>query len=678
MPSLTPFRPAALALCLLAGLAGQAVTAQAQTTDDLVVEAREALTKKNKARLDTLKTATDFAKHPLAGWVAYWELANRLNEAQQPELDAFYARWANTYVEDRLRNDWLLELGRRRDWANFSRDLPGFRMADDREVVCYQLFTQHLAGQDVKAAAYSAWALQRSPDDGCQFLASSLHAAGVFKDDDVWAAIQYAAEFDRPRVVKLHAALLGPAVAKRLDEALEQPAKLLNRKPQDPSPRLGPALAHVAVLRLAATDPAAAAEQLANPWARRLGPTRAAHAWAVVGRYAAARQLPEALPHFDKAWAAWGEAQAAGTAPTAWTDELLAWQVRAALRSGAPDTTRWTAVQQAVQAMGVAEQREPAWTYWRARAQLALAKTDVERGNARAALDSLASAPQAALHFYGQLALEDLGRRPVLPAAPAKPTAAEQQAVRAMPGFQRALLLIQLGLRNEGVREWNYSLRGLNDRELLTAAQWACEREVWDRCINTSERTRNLVDLQQRYPTPFRQEVLAKTQQVGVDPAYVYGLVRQESRFIVDAKSHVGAAGLMQVMPNTAKWTAKRIGLPYTADLLTDRDTNLLLGTSYLKIVLDDLGGSQALAAAAYNAGPNRPRRWRDGPPVEAAAWAESVPFNETRDYVKKVLANGAVYAALFSGQPPALKPRLGPVIGPRDPNAPAPNGEIP
>ncbi|MFN7725075.1 MAG: transglycosylase SLT domain-containing protein [Rubrivivax sp.] len=678
MPTFTTFLHTTLAMGCLVVATAHLGHAQAQTTDDLVLEARDALTKKNKARLDTLKTATDFAKHPLASWVAYWELTNRLNEAQQPELDAFYARWANTYVEDRLRNDWLLELGRRRDWANFSRDLPGFRMADDREVVCYQLFTQHLAGQDVKAAAYNAWALQRSPDDGCQFLASSLFAAGVFKEDDVWAAIQHAAEFDRPRVVRLHAALLGEATAKRLTDAMDQPARLLGRKPDDQHPRLGPALAHMAVLRLAAADPVAAAEQLANPWARRLGPARAAHAWAVVGRYAAARQVPEALSHYTKAWTAWGQAQAAGAPPTAWTDELLAWQVRAALRSGEADATRWTAVLQATNAMSAAEQREPTWAYWRTRAQLALAATEAERSSARAALEALASAPQAALHFYGQLALEDLGRRPMLPPAPPPPTSAEKQAVRAVPGFQRALMLIDLGLRNEGVREWNYTLRGLNDRELLAAAQWACEREVWDRCINTSERTRTLVDLQQRYPTPFRQEVLAKAQQVGVDPAYVYGLVRQESRFIINAKSHVGAAGLMQVMPNTAKWTAKRIGLAYTPDMLTDRDVNLLLGTSYLKIVLDDMGGSQALAAAAYNAGPNRPRRWRDGPPVEAAAWAESVPFNETRDYVKKVLANGAVYAALFSGQAVALKPRLGPAIGPRDPNAPPSNGEIP
>ena len=140
---------------------------------------------------------------------------------------------------------------------------------------------------------------------------------------------------------------------------------------------------------------------------------------------------------------------------------------------------------------------------------------------------------------------------------------------------------------------------------------------------------------------PFRERrACARAQEIGLDPAYVYGLIRQESRFIMDARSGVGASGLMQVMPATARWTAKKIGLPTSRRrMITDRDTNLHLGTTYLKLVLDDFGGSQALAAAAYNAGPGRPRNWRDGPVLEAAIWAENIPFTETRDYVKKVLS---------------------------------------
>jgi len=139
----------------------------------------------------------------------------------------------------------------------------------------------------------------------------------------------------------------------------------------------------------------------------------------------------------------------------------------------------------------------------------------------------------------------------------------------------------------------------------------------------------------------------------------------------MDARSVVGASVQMKLMPATARWTAKKIGLPYTPALIADRDTNLRLGNAYLKIVLDEVGGSQAMAAAAYNAGPGRPRKWREGPLLETAIWAENIPFAETRDYVKKVLSNATYYAALLGGKGTTIRSRLGRPIGPADPNAP-------
>jgi soluble lytic murein transglycosylase len=232
-----------------------------------------------------------------------------------------------------------------------------------------------------------------------------------------------------------------------------------------------------------------------------------------------------------------------------------------------------------------------------------------------------------------------------------------------------------MGLRAEGNREWNYTTNlhmpgGMSDRDLMAAADLACQRQVWDRCINTSERTKTAFDAEQRFPTPLRDTVLRKAKAVDLDPAYVYGLIRQESRFVTDARSGVGAAGLMQVMPATARWTAKKIGLTgFTVDQLNDHEVNVAIGTGYLKLVLDDFGGSLPMAAAAYNAGPSRPRNWRNGPVLEGAIWAENIPFQETRDYVKKVLSNTTNYAALLTGQAQSLKNRLG-TVGPKAGNA--------
>ena len=665
-------RPAALALALLAG---QPMGALAQSEHQVALDAREAFRKKDKAQLGAAAAAA--RQHPLAPWIEYWELNNRLGLAQVDEVEAFYARWPGTYVEDRLRNDWLLELGRRRDWANFSRDYPRFRMNDDREVTCYALLTQHLAGQDVREAARNAWFAQRDLDDGCNLLASTLFAAGQLSENDVWQEVRISIENNRLRAARAAAGFIGPAAGNAVAELSENPARYLARKPGSDSGQ-DAELATLALLRLAGNDPQAAAAQLKERWQSALPRHLAALAWAGTAKQAAQKLMPEAVPYAQRAWALRRDAPAAKRDLAPWSDDMLGWQVRAALRFDGPDAERWTLANAALQAMSADEQKEPTWVYWRARALQGTAKAGPDGEAERLAARQLMESISGQMHFYGKLAHEELGGTVALPPKPAALSAAERDAARRNPGFERALLLIGIGLRNEGVREWNFTLRGLGDRELLAAAQLACDREVWDRCINTSDRTRQEVDMAQRFPMPFRQEVVAQAREIGLDPAYVYGLIRQESRFITDARSHVGASGLMQIMPATARWTAKKIGLDYRPDMIADRAVNLKLGTAYLKLVLDDFGGSQALAAAAYNAGPGRPRRWRDGPLMEPAAWAENIPFAETRDYVKKVMSNSVYYSALLGTKPTSLKVRLGPQIGPRDSRAPASDKDLP
>jgi soluble lytic murein transglycosylase len=381
-------------------------------------------------------------------------------------------------------------------------------------------------------------------------------------------------------------------------------------------------------------------------------------------------------------------------------DEMLAWKTRAALRDGSQPN--WQQVLMAINAMSDEARKDPSWTYWKARALLATVPPNApaavpppgaaqtigippQRAEALALLQSIASVRG----FYEQLALEELGQKITVPAKPAPLTAEEKEAARLNPGLNRGAYAIAIGLRSEGVREWNYATNmhqrgspneraGMNDRELLAAAQFACDRQIWDRCINTSERTRTETDFEQRFPMPFREAVVKRAQGINLDPAYVYGLIRQESRFVMEARSGVGASGLMQVMPATARWTAKKIGLEgFTADQINDRDTNITIGTAYLKLALDDLGGSMPMAAAVYNAGPGRPRSWRNGHVLDAAIWAENVPFGETRDYVKKVLSNTTNYAAILTGQPQSLKARLG-TVGPRDAALPEVNKDLP
>ncbi|MGK2897645.1 MAG: transglycosylase SLT domain-containing protein [Burkholderiaceae bacterium] len=646
-------------LTLGAVLASAAPATRADDGDQTIVDAREALRKNDRTRLAALRGVAVASRLPLAMWPDYWELANRIGEVRQAEVDEFGARWPGTYVEDRFRNDWLLELGKRRDWVNFAAEYPRFRMNDDREVSCYALLVEHQSGKDVREPALAAWLAQRDADDGCALLAATLTDAKQFGAADAWRKARVAIDAGRPRAARQATALVSIAAASAVGELMDNPARYLARRASAAN-RHAAELATLALMRMASSDPDAAAGQLDGQWDRNLPADLAAWAWASVGKQAAMKLQPDAADYFQRA------AQRAAKAgrDVEWPDDTLAWKARAALRAD-NGKARWQPVMQAINAMGPSEQREPAWVYWKARALSALA-SDSQDGDAMRSLGrDLMEGIAGQLNFYAALAAEQLGRPVYLPPRPAPLTAAERESVQRNAGLARALRLIAIGLRSEGVREWNFSIRGMGDRELLAAAQLACDREVWDRCINTSERTRTEIDMEQRFPMPHRKDVISKATEIGLDPAYVYGLIRQESRFVTDARSSVGASGLMQIMPATARWTAKKIGLPYSHDLIADRDTNLRLGTSYLKLVLDDFGGSQALAAAAYNAGPGRPRKWRDGPVLEPAIWAENVPFAETRDYVKKVLSNATYYAAQLGALAPSLKERLGRAIAP-------------
>ncbi|MEY4562320.1 MAG: hypothetical protein RLZZ618_1597 [Pseudomonadota bacterium] len=667
---------------LLAGVVASAlmsVSAPVFAADPTVtvLDAREAFRKKDRNRLGALRAAAVGEKHLLAPWVDYWDLNVRLSTVQVDEVDAFYKRWPGSYVEDRLRNDWLLELGRRRDFKALALDYPRFRMNDDREVVCYALLADRLAGKEVRVAARDAWFAQRDADEGCNMLATTLYEAKEFGPADAWRRARIAIDSNRPRAARQAGFLISPSTAAEVGELADNPSRYLaKRKPS--ADRQSQELATLALIRLAATDTDAAASQLNGAWQETLRPELAAWAWAAIGKQAALKLSAAAPTYYQQAALLSAKG---GSANIDWADDTLAWKARAALRAnnGAP---RWQQVMQAINAMNPSEQKDSTWVYWKARALAALSKDSADAAGMQAQSQELLASIAGQYHFYGSLAAEELGRPITMPPAPAPLTPAEREAAAREPGLVRALLLLQLNLRSEANREWNFTLRGMDDRALLAAAQIGCDRELWDRCINTSDRTRNEIDMNQRFPTPFKREVLARTKEIGLDPAYVYGLIRQESRFITDARSGVGASGLMQVMPATARWTAKKIGMIFTQDMITDRDVNIKIGTSYLKLVLDDLSGSQPMAAAAYNAGPGRPRKWREGPRLEPAIWMENVPFSETRDYVKKVASNATFYAAVLTSpvpaQAPSLKARLGRSIGPREGNQPPPDTELP
>ncbi len=660
-PIFAPLASLALLISLMLPQLGLAATKAAGITpdDDVILEMNQAFKRGDRKRLSALLPQTQ--NNVLAPWAAYWELSTRLDTASTQETQDFLNRFAGTYQEDRLRNDWLLQLGRQRDWATFAAEYPKYRMNDDKAVRCYALLSEANTGNassNTAAEIQSLWLAQKEADDGCAAAADQQLKAGKLAPLVAWQRARLGFENERSRIATQAVGLLNPDWVASVAAIYLNPARYLDEKITALRPRTKE-LVTLALIRLASLDLEAAAKEINKlRWKAQLTDEERSWVWGVIGKRAALRRADETLSYFTQ-----------GQDHFMHSDHL-AWKVRTALRAGA-----WQQVHNAIVAMPETQAQDPTWIYWRARALLAL-KSPAAATQAQAFYQSIASSKG----FYEQLAQEELGRPLNLPPSPEPLSSAEKEAALNNLGLRRSLAAIGIGLRSEGVREWNYTVSlhqrgGMSDRELLAAAQMACDLQVWDRCINTSERTKTVVDVTQRFPMPFRQDVVQRAGQIGLDPAYVYGLIRQESRFVMDAKSSVGAAGLMQVMPATARWTAKKIGLTdFKPHQITERDTNIAIGTGYLKLVLDSFDGSMPLAAAAYNAGPSRSRNWRgpDGAPtLEAAIWAENVPFNETRDYVKKVLSNTTNYATLISGKPQSLKARLG-MIGPVTSSSPA------
>jgi soluble lytic murein transglycosylase len=629
--------------------------------DEAVLDMKEAFRKGDRKRLAAL--LPQVRGHVLEPWAAYWELRARLVDASNDEVRGFLRKYAGTYQEDRLRNDWLLLLGQVRDWQTFMAEYPSFRMNDDREVRCYSLLTDFNAtGADIAGQIETLWLAQRDADDGCALAAEELLKARKMKPDVAWQRARVGMEVGRQSVVTQAVGLLNPDWTNKVKTIFSGPARYLDEKHTALLPRTKE-LVTLGLIRLAADDPAAAAEQISKlRWRTQLTQEERSYVWGVIGKRAAQRLSDDAPGYF-------ANAQDKYLHP-----DHLEWKVRAALRAG-----KWDQVLDATAAMDETQRMDPTWIYWRARALNMPGRSTADRAQATQLFESIASVRG----FYEQLALEELGRKITVPPAPPALTDKEKEEVRTDPALARSIYAINLGLRSEGDREWNYVVRlhdpgGMNDRGLLAAADLACAREDWKNCINTSERTRAFIAFDQRFPMPLHDAVLSRSKEIGLDPAYVYGLIRQESRFLMDARSGVGASGLMQVMPATARWTARKIGLTgFTPSQINERDTNITIGTAYLKLALDDFGGSMPLAAAAYNAGPGRPRNWRNGPVLEAAIWVENIPFNETRDYVKKVLSNTTNYAAITTGQPQSLKARLG-MVGPRPANAVEDNKDLP
>ena len=636
-----------LALAVTAASVHASVEANFQT-------AREAYQKGKFERF--FKVADSFPEnHLLTPYIRFWRM--KANTTSSVEQQAFIQQYADSPLSNRLRADLARQYGRDANW-------PALRAAyqaivkPDQELQCYELRarldkndseTDAQAQQQTHAAGIALWRTARDLPSSCDPLFNQLAERGQLTLEDRLARLRLALDDGNLRLVReLEARLPDDArmTADALSEAQRNPAKMIAAA--DPQ-RAQREVALYALSQIAKNAP----ENAAHLWEQhqeKYTPAEQHYGWGQIGLHAARRHDTRAMTWFQRAGGVASDAQAT-------------WKARAALRAG-----KWIEVYRSIEAMPESMQNEAVWRYWKARSLKAM--------NATYPANLLFAKLSQEIHYYGLLADEELPAR--LEARPAdyKVTPDDLKAAEHHNGLQRALLLRKLGDDGNALAEWDWALRGMEDRALLAAAELARRNNWNDRAIATAEKTREVHAFDLRYISPYRDLASNYAQENGLDEAWVYGLMRQESRFVDYARSGVGAQGLMQIMPATAKWISRQLGLgKHAHNGVGKPETNIRFGTFYLKNIFDSLNQSPVLATAGYNAGPGRARRWQADIPLEGAIYVENIPFSETRDYVKKVLANAMFYRSNFGGVSQPLKERLG--VIPARANAPQPSAQV-
>jgi len=629
--------PRAIFLLLALGVS-TGLTPLALAQDATYLSAREAVQKGQLNKVEQLYP--QLKQHELAPYVESWLLKPQLT-TDSPEIRAFLKKYEGERPAEILRADWIRAQAKQGNWVLVAQQ--GTQMLQpEPDVQCYSLLPRVNNGDTAaKDQARQLWTTSVDTPEACQMLFEAMWANGDLKASDGWLRARRQVAMNKPGQARLTLGVMrvnANDAAGGLDAVLGRPVIYLERvgTPNDDTQK---ELATLALVRMARNEPTSAIPALKR-YGGHLEKPQQEYVWGIIGWQLGIQQSPEAL----------NAVRQSGTVLL--PDDAMAWRIRVALRA-----QDWSLVRKDIEAMPEPMINSPEWVYWLGRAYKAQGRDSAAEEQFR----KIVGQP----NFYGVLAAEELGGRAKVPAQASPATPDEIRAVEKQPGIRRALAMYRLELRPEGVKEWSWALRGMSDRQLLAAAEIAQRNQIIDRSISAADRTKDEHNYKLRFPTPHADKIMTHSDRQNLDKAWVYGLMRQESRFVTNAKSNVGAAGLMQVMPATGKWVANKIGVKLAPGDLHNPDTNVMLGTTYMRLVLESLDNHPVLASAAYNAGPGRARKWRDVKPLEGAIYAETIPFSETRDYVKKVMSNAVFYQTVMTGNTPSLKIMLG-TIGPK------------
>lgn len=606
-----------------------------------VIKAREAYDKENVAALTEYTSKLKAQHHILAPYAQHWLMELNIENIDNQSISRFLAAHDDYAFVSGLRASLLKKLGRNKDWNAFALEYALYQPTKKNTAVeCLAAEAFHVQNPAAPLGfAKDLWLTGKSQPKECNALFDVMESIGTIDESAVWQRFRMASGKGRVSLAK--------SIMKRsrgyrsnqprlVSRAYKSPANFLKKGQASFGTRFGHEVNLFALIRLARKDTWTAVSAYKKV-STLLSHDEKAHFHAMLGLFAAKRHEAEAKLWFQKS-------DVEKLSP-----EQISWYARAALRQ-----SDWTHLLTVIANMPLDIAEESRWRYWKARALIALQQ---DKQQAVEILTKLA----VERHYYGWLAQDELINYTPPTLGHYQAPKSDVAAIGKIPGVQRTAALLNLELRWQGRREWKKVISSFGDKQLLAAAEYANQQHWNDLAINTADDTRGVHDFSLRYLMPYKSLMTNAANVQGVDVAWVHGITRQESRFMHYAKSHVGAAGLMQLMPTTARWAAKRAGVDnYKRSMINDLDTNVTIGTYYLSYTLGLMNGNKIMATAGYNAGPSRGKKWLGTQRLEGPIYAETIPFNETRNYVQRVMANMHMYNQQLGIKGKTLKQLMG------------------
>ncbi|WP_198265113.1 transglycosylase SLT domain-containing protein [sulfur-oxidizing endosymbiont of Gigantopelta aegis] len=595
----------------------------------LFLKAETALKKQQHSRYKKYYQQLD--GYPLQAYLKYKEYRNKLSRLNEKQVLQFFKDYKNTPYEGWLRTAWLDKQAKREQWQQY---LNAYTPQKSTQRQCHQVNALLKTGHKTQAYKLipNLWLVGESQPRSCDPIFKAFKQAGKMTPELLWGRINIAMQKGRTSLASYLARSLNKsdqAWVKEWGKIYRQPAqvlksRLLAQTPASKQKQLLRSTIQVQAVERMARRQAKAAIKLLSALEKKhqFSSSEQDQMYRAIG-------MKLAYKHGDNAWF-WLDKISDNN-----SDETVRqWRARSAIREGI-----WPAITSSINRMTEEEQKSFRWQYW-------LAAGKEQRGDKKAAQADWSELAQNR-SYYGFLAADKMAMPYEFHNTPLATTNKSLQRIATHPGIQRAREFYLLGRTIEARREWYYTTRKQMPNDDRAIAAKVAQHWGWhNRAIITMAHTKERNDIDLRFPILQKERVIKYSHKHKLQPAYTLAVIRRESAFATDARSRVGALGLMQIMPATGKVIARKLKVKFNSkNQLLSPETNVKFGTKYLNMMLKKFYKQPALASAAYNAGGHRVRAWLpDGQDMKADRWIESIPFKETREYVSSILAYTAIY----------------------------------